>query len=252
MAIAQVRAFAKTVLPLRTRMLIRRQLVEWSLRFGQYGAQHGEYPQLKALVKPEYPNFIVDVGAYDGMVMSNSYPFTRQGWAGVMIEPHPLIYSFLMETYSSNHQVRCVNKAASDRRGVLPFFIGEGHGGLPMTSTLCQDENTLMQSRRSGQEIQVQVDTLTNILKENGAPKDFSLLLVDAEGMDYEVLAGLDFSQFTPRIVVTEEYILDVEKHNKKHQLLRDNGYALYTMLGSNTIWIRNEWVKYSVYGTRE
>jgi hypothetical protein len=69
------------------------------------------------------------------------------------------------------------------------------------------------------------------------------MLLIDAEGMDYEVLQGLDFNRFRPRIVVTEEYISNPEKHHNKYRLLPDRDYTFYKMVGCNTFWIANEWV---------
>lgn len=54
---------------------------------------------------------------------------------------------------------------------------------------------------------------------------------------------ALDFQRFRPRIVVTEEYIFEPEKHNAKYPLLLDNGYSFVTLLGCNTIWVRTDLV---------
>jgi hypothetical protein len=59
--------------------------------------------------------------------------------------------------------------------------------------------------------------------------------------MDYEVLLGLDFSLFNPLIIVTEEYLWNQEKHEKKYTLLQDAGYSLHTRVGCNTIWVSPE-----------
>ena len=40
--------------------------------------------------------------------------------------------------------------------------------------------------------IMVNVDTLTNILDKNKAPKEISIISIDTEGLDYEVVEGLD------------------------------------------------------------
>lgn len=111
-------------------------------------------------------------------------------------------------------------------------------------STLCMDDNEWFQRHRSNKSIDVEVDTLTNVLAENDFPKDFSLLLVDAEGMDYEVLLGLDFDRFQPRIIVTEEYVSNPEKHSQKYQLLRDHHYILYREMGANTIWVQKRFLE--------
>ena len=33
--------------------------------------------------------FYVEVGAYDGKVISNTYYFEQLGWTGALVEPHP-------------------------------------------------------------------------------------------------------------------------------------------------------------------
>jgi hypothetical protein len=61
---------------------------------------------------------------------------------------------------------------------------------------------------------------------------------VDTEGFDFEVLDGLDFSQFRPRIIVTEEYELNIDKHAAKYSILIKNRYSLVQKIGFNTIWL--------------
>lgn len=74
---------------------------------------------------------------------------------------------------------------------------------------------------------------------QNKFPEDFSLLSVDAEHMDYEVLLGLDFDIFKPRIIVTEDTDLYREKQDQKDQLLRDNGYVLVKKIACNSVWVK-------------
>lgn len=236
----------KQALPSELRFALKRQAQSLRRVFGGDGTQFGEATVLSKLIKPDFPPWLVDVGAYDGVVQSNSLPFVRQGWHGLLVEPHPRIFSMLERTHGGNQRVRCVNKAVAAERGVATFFLGDG-GDTSMTSTLCTDDNELLNARRTGQSIEVQTDTLTNLLAEAGFPRDIGFLSVDAEGMDYEVLSALDFGRFQPRIVVSEDYPLNVEKHNRKYRLLLDNGYALYTMSGCNSVWIRNEWLAHCV-----
>lgn len=232
----------KQAIPSELRFAINRQRQSLRRVFGGDGTQFGEATLLSKLIKPDFPQYLVDVGAYDGVLQSNSLPFIKQGWHGVLVEPHPRIFSVLERTHGGNPRVRCVNKAVSAEIGVAQFLLGEG-GDTSMTSTLCSDDNELLNARRSGQSIPVQTDTLTNLLSEAGFPRDIGFLSIDTEGMDYEVLSALDFERFVPRIVVSEDYPLNVDKHNKKYRLMLDNEYALYTMSGCNSVWIRNEWL---------
>lgn len=205
-------------------------------------SQHGEVAALRELLKEGFPPYLVDVGAFDGEALSNSRPFVLEGWRAVLIEPHPVQFSRLRRLYEHEPAVRCVNKACSDATGTLPLYLGSD-GDDTMMSTLCTDDNPWFRANRSDTAVEVAVDTLTNVLDAASCPEDFSILLVDAEGMDYEVLRGLDLERYRPRIVVTEEYISNPGKHNAKYRLLLDRGYTFYRMVGCNTVWIRNEWV---------
>jgi FkbM family methyltransferase len=189
-------------------------------------SQHGEAGILAALVEADWPRYLVDVGAHDGRSLSNSYPFLQQGWAGVLVEPLPAAFERLESLYRDRPDVRCVQAACASTEGEMPLAVGDD-APLAMTSTL-----------RAGGErgVTVTVLTLSSLLEECGAPPDFSLLLVDAEGTDREVLSGLDFDRWRPRVVVTEDRATD---------LLSARGYVLYTVVGGvNSIWLRADLAK--------
>lgn len=235
--------FASRMLPTRTRALLKQRIYKVQSRIGLNTSQHAEIKTLCQLIKPDFPTYLVDVGAYDGVVYSNSYPFVQQGWNAVLIEPHPLAYDLLSESYRDNPRVVCVNRAIANVKGDLPFHLGK-EGSISMTSTLSEDDNSLLKARRSGHSITVKVETLTDVLAAQSFPYDFSLLLIDTEAMDYDVLRGLDFERFRPRIIMTEEYILNLEKHEAKYRLLLDSGYLLYGMINCNAIWIHKAWIE--------
>lgn len=138
--------------------------------------------------------------------------------------------------------MHCLNIACSDIPGEFPLYLGRDDPDTTL-STLCTDDNPFFDASRSSDSVMVTVKTLNDVLAEFDYPRDLSVLMVDAEGMDYEVLLGLDFERYHPRIIVTEEYILNPEKHRNKYRLLLDKGYTFHSMVGSNTIWIANEWV---------
>lgn len=206
-------------------------------------SQHGEVTVLKRLLRDNFPRAIVDVGAYDGVTLSNSLPFVSDGWTALLVEPHPVQFARLSGRYEGREWVHCVNKACSDAPGTLPMFLGMD-GPDSMNGTLCTDDNPWFQSTRSDDSIEVEVDTLTHMLAASDFPMDFSILLVDGEGMDYEILKGLDFDRYRPRLLLTEEYISNPEKHNAKYRLLLDRGYTFHSMVGCNTLWIANEWIR--------
>lgn len=201
-------------------------------------SQGGEVAVIKALIEPDAPKYLVDVGAHDGKHLSNSWPFIKAGWKAIAIEPLPSVFDELVKNHSNHKNVTCLNLACSDKPGTLPLYIGiDGESG--QMSTLCTDDNEWFRQNRSNKSITVSVETLTNLLEQQQWPRDFSILLVDAEGMDYEVLLGLDFDKYQPRIIVTEEYASNPEKHKNKYEFLRSKGYTYHSLVAYNTIWVK-------------
>lgn len=202
-------------------------------------SQAGEAKILMKIFGNNYAGYLVEIGAHDGSSLSNSSLLIEAGWKALLIEPLPGPFSKLAKKYSQNQKVTCLNIAISNLSGVQKFYVG-ADGPEGMMSTLCDEDNAWFTHAKSGSAIDVQVDTLTNMLAKRSLPKDFDLLLIDTEGMDYECLLGVDFDQICPRVIVTEIYEWNQEKHAKKETLLRQKGYTLFKMVGCNTIWVKN------------
>ena len=187
---------------------------------------------MAALVRPDWQPFVVDVGAHDGQTLSNSRPLLALGWSGVLVEPLPAAFERLDALYRDRPDVHCVQAACAEEEGERQLHLG-ADGPLTMNSSL-----RAQPGRR--ETVAVTVKTLTSVLEDCDAPSDFSILLVDAEGADYEVLAGLDFERFRPRVVVTEDDLRAPDRHAAKTRLLTERGYVLYAVVG-NSIWITEQ-----------
>jgi FkbM family methyltransferase len=250
-----LRPWVRRVLPPPARQAVRRGLMRANALAGLEAhpivpaaapgpdtSQAGEVAELRDLLQPDFPKTLVDVGAFDGVTISNSRPFTLQGWRAILVEPHPAIFAKLSAASEGMNNVVCENLACSDTAGTFPLYLG-ADGPDSAMSTICTDDTPWMDVSRSKDSVDVTVVTLTELLARHDWPADFSMLFVDAEGMDYEVLKGLDFKRYRPRIVVTEEYISNPDKHRRKYRLLMDEDYTFFKMVGANTIWLANEWL---------
>lgn len=188
----------------------------------------GEFDALRRLMTPDFPRIVVDVGANNGFYGSNSFPFVARGWRAIMVEPHPVAFTELQNLHRHKPHVTCLNVACLNVTGTLPMVTGRD----PSTSTLSRDPELL--KTRTQNVIQVEVKCLSDVLNGLSIPRDIGLLTVDAEGMDYEVLLGLDFSRWHPRLIITEDY---EAKEAKKTALLTGQGYQLVMPIAGNTIW---------------
>ena len=198
----------------------------------------GEATAVRALVRPEWPRWVVEVGANDGRTKANAFPFVRRGWDALLVEPNPRLFTRLEATMRAYPRARCVQAACSDAPGTLRLRLFEGDtAGLLSTlhpaADASRDGTTVVAS-----EVPVRVERLTDLLDAHGVPADFAFLSVDTEGHDLHVLRGLDFDRYRPRLVLTET---DAETEAEKRALLQAHGYRLATEVGVNTLWQRPE-----------
>jgi hypothetical protein len=71
----------------------------------------------------------LDVGAFDGVVNSNTRMLSDAGWGGVCVEPSPPAFCQLMRNYFGNGRVLLVNAALlGDGAGLRPFDCNSADG----------------------------------------------------------------------------------------------------------------------------
>ena len=73
----------------------------------------------EALVKQyfrERTGTFIDIGANDGITLSNTYAAAQRGWKGVMVEPSPSVFDKLVSNVQGT-DVTCIQAAISDRQG---------------------------------------------------------------------------------------------------------------------------------------
>jgi hypothetical protein len=90
--------------------------------------------------------------------------------------------------------------------------------------------------------VTVSVRTLTEVLREAGAPAEFDLLSLDVEGYEPEVLRGLDFKEFRPRVLCIEVRTA----HADAVRALLEPGYRMQEILHeapqhADQLWVRRE-----------
>jgi hypothetical protein len=83
-------------------------------------------------------------------------------------------------------------------------------------------------------------ETLTDILHACNAPSTFDLLAIDVEEHDFDVLEGMDFQVYRPKVIVAEDETFEMEKpfQNKIYRLLVEQGYRLEGYMLKNLYFI--------------
>jgi FkbM family methyltransferase len=194
----------------------------------------GEFGIMRKLVGDDWPKVFVDVGANNGFYGSNSFPFVARGWRSVLIEPHPRAFERLQKLHAGKKRTTCLNIACAEKEGEFPLYLSKGDD--TSRATLCTDDSPMFQRVRSTDYKMVRVERLETVLKAHGIAEDFGILSIDAEGMDYEVLLGLDLERWHPRLIVTEDYS---PKMQIKAKHLNEHHYDEVAKCDANSFWVR-------------
>lgn len=163
-------------------------------------AQHGEDGLLAERFGSRHGVF-VEVGAYNGVDLSNTYLLERDhGWTGLLVEPSPTQAASCRELRSC--AVAEAAAVAPDEVGTVTLHIaveGEAFSSLHHSAQI---------RRRFGddaqlQEVEVRAATLDQLLNEAGIDK-VDLLSVDVEGHEIEALRGFDLQRHQPTVALIE------------------------------------------------
>ena len=160
--------------------------------------------------------FLREFGAADGIYCSNTYNLLHEnGWSGLLIEGDKEPFKECEERFAEKPNVKCLNSFVS--------YEGEFK--------------------------------LDRIFLENNVPKNFELISIDVDGMDYFIWEALE--EYHPKIVIVEfnpsvpnDIIFIQEKNPEVHQgssllafigLGKRKGYELVCATGANAIFVRKE-----------
>lgn len=201
-------------------------------------SQAGEISAVRQLIRPDWPRVLIDIGANDGFFLSNSYPFVRDGWKALLVEPHPRVFERLQRRHARHPNAILERVGCGARAGTAELFMAAADPS-GIYATICDDDNAFIRRAKTGAtRATIPVDTLTNLLDKHQFPQDITLLSVDTEGLDYDVLVGLDWKRYRPRIVIVEEYDLNPQKFAARNQLFADQNYVMHQRVGCNSLWL--------------
>ena len=209
----------------------------------RYFSQNGEDYLLWNLSEYKETGFYVDVGAFDGVHLSNSFSFEQQGWSGICIEPHPTYFQLCKQ---SRPGALCLNVACvgSDDVDRTEFYVEK----LGLLSGIQGDREDDIRARykkrglkfKGFKRITVPAATLGAILTKHVPPEtEIDFISIDVEGTELEVLQGINLSQFRPRVIVIEANSEQARNSINEH-MVQLNGYVEARRLPVNILYTRD------------
>jgi FkbM family methyltransferase len=169
---------------------------------GSYQAQHGEDRWLEHYFLGIQDGVFVEVGAYDGIVLSNTFFLESIGWTGVLVEPVPEKAEKCRINRPRSLVFECA-AVGSDLPGDISFHEVID-GGVYSTSRLSKDHSARLE--RYGlhtRTLTVRARTLDSMLEE-AQLKRVDFVSIDVEGAEVDVLSGFTLARWRPRVVMIE------------------------------------------------
>lgn len=181
-----------------------------------FKAQFGEDRVLWELFRHGRSGYFVEVGAYDGVTLSNTYFLEQMGWRGVLVEA---MRPMCERAAAARPRSRVVHAAVGKRgsSGLTKFTVAEN---VPVLSFMQADADHVERCKREGArlvEIEVPLLTLDDILRnEREGTADgagpwqskrgwvIDVVSIDVEGGELDVLDGFSLERFKPRVLIME------------------------------------------------
>jgi FkbM family methyltransferase len=228
----------------------RRRLSRWLAE-----ATHAEpaAPQILRAFADAYPKAVfIEIGANDGVQHDHLRPFIVSfPWRGVMVEPLPWVFEHLCSNYRGQEGVALENAAITGADGQVPFYYAaapaeeRGQDDRPIWSdtigslSRAEVEKTIDGARGFvahgpgvhipgiGSRIErTEVPSLTfESLCRKHRILELDLLLIDAQGHDYEIIKGIDFERHRPRLLIYESITFSAGEREQSRAYLEGLGY---------------------------
>tara|TARA_A100000164_G_scaffold373235_1_gene403959 strand:- start:74 stop:820 length:747 start_codon:yes stop_codon:yes gene_type:complete len=183
---------------------------------------------VKDILKKKKRGIYIDVGCHHPLINNNTNMLYKNGWKGINIDLD--FNSIDMFNYFRPKDDNILS-ALSNKKGQANLYFFHNRAA----------KNTISKSRGTGARSikKIEVNTLDNIIKNSKFKiKDIDFLSIDVEGNELNVLKGLNFKKYRPKIIsiefikpnIKEFYqhnIKDIEKSNiykfmisKKYKLI--------------------------------
>lgn len=161
--------------------------------------------------------YFVEVGANDGVTLSNTYFLEQRGWNGIVAEPNPDLSDKL------RHSRTCfVSTDAVYKESGYDLNLAISH-----TSELSRlSDSGIPDSHRRSivKTTKVRSISLADLLSQANAPYEIDYLSIDTEGSEPDILEAFDFSSRNIRTITVEHNYTNARE--RLHNLLTEHGYT--------------------------
>lgn len=143
----------------------------------------------------------LEIGACDGLLVSNTLALVELGWSGVMVEPSPRAFIVLKDRHGENPNLTLVHAAVGMDYGLAKFWEESTIGGFSTT----EETNRAKWQHLAAfaQPFYVPMVPVSALLRDFPGPIDF--LSIDTEGTSVDLFLTYPFEAGNqPKVVCVE------------------------------------------------
>ena len=199
----------------------------------------------KIMRKIEHRIF-VQIGSNDGIRDDPLHDalIKNRNWSGIFVEPMPKYFEKLQKNYGYSRKYQYANHAigsCNEQRSL--YYVSENARRLgdqlpDWYDLISSFEREHLVKHANGilepfiEDVMVDVITL-DTLKTKFGIKKFDLIVIDAEGHDWDIFCQIDFSEHKPKIIILEHKHIADRKIARIKESLDQQGYV-YSTYGAN------------------
>ncbi len=200
-------------------------------------AQHLEDYHLSRVFGGKRDGFYIDVGAGHPVADNVSCWFYLRGWRGIVVEPQPQLAA-LYEFVRPRDQRECC--VLGRERGEVEFHAVERlHGFSTIVTEFAEKAADFGAGYKTWK---APMETLASLCAKH-AVSGIDFLKIDVEGAEGDVLAGNDWSQWRPRVILCEALAPGsmAENWQSWEPMLLAQGYEFVLFDGLNRFYAAKE-----------
>ena len=220
------------------RILLLIKSYQISINSNKFYSQFGEDTILQKYLQ-EDKGFYLDIGSGDPVRGSNTFFLYKKGWSGILIDP-------LSRNMFSSKVIRRKDKIIQGLVGATnkSYLFYEMYP-YEYSTTNNEIVKDLISNKKAKLVKKVQLNTFSvSELNLNINLDQPSLLSVDCEGLDLEVLKTIDLKTIKFRVICAEDFDFNpVFKSSAINHYLIENGYEIVDRAGPSSIYVKSSWL---------
>lgn len=181
-------------------------------------------------------HFFVDLAAYDGRSMSNTYLLEQNGWEGVCIEPNSIHWYTLAEYRKCTIIGAFVGGREENDGQVVDVIFGGVPGHQGIVGDNFDNNNNVADAKRN-------IVSISTVFREAKVPNIIDYFSFDVEGAESFVMRDFPWDQYKFRFITIERPKADLIS------LLEKKGYRKLATITSwgETVWFHESLVSFSL-----